>query len=563
MKFEDKRIVVTGANGLVGIPTVRKCLEEGAKEVLAVDIKFDDTLYFLKEKYPENLKLVNKDLTSLQNCEGLFLKKVDIVLHIAGIKGSPARTALNPADYLFPMLMFNTNMIKSSFDAKVGWFVYLSSVGVYAPADIMEEDSVWKTMPSKNDWHPGWTKRMGELALDALRIQHNWTNWTVIRPSNIYGINDKFTQDATVIGANIWKLFNQPGKEIECWGDGSPRRDFVFGDDVAQAAIDVVKKEVNDVINFGCGEAVSIKYTIELIVDAYKELTGKEKTIVWDTTKPTGDMLRCLSSKKQEQYGILPKTSLKEGILKTVSSYFEEYKLTVPTDFSSLHKDGFYVGHINEIVRTERHEFEDAIKIIKQLATNERENYFNYRYSIVGESEYPDLIKISEIEKRKQQVEENNLGVIQKWYEMLSVIEIPTLYPYFVKLIESFISKPYPEIDIDKKNMYCHASFALYEDGDFIEEHRDGDNPGRLCAVFIYLSDSKDYNDGGGKLIITKNDGTKIEILPVRGNYVILDFTTHNLIHKVEPVKNGFKRYSYLGFIYNTEKDTYSRKNDE
>jgi GDP-L-fucose synthase len=106
-----------------------------------------------------------------------------------------------------------------------------------------------------------------------------------------------------------------------CWGNGSARRDFVFGDDVAQATIDVVKKEVKDIINFGCGTAVSIKETIEAIVDSYEEIFGIKKNIVWDETKPNGDLMRCLSIEKQEKYQILPSTSLKDGIKKTILSY--------------------------------------------------------------------------------------------------------------------------------------------------------------------------------------------------------------------------------------------------
>lgn len=321
MEFLNKNIIVTGASGLVGVPTVRKCIEEGAKKVYAVDVRPNDELTALEKQYPDRCEIIYTNLTYLDNCEELFNgTNINIVLHIAGVKGSPSRTAQCPADYVFPMMMFNTNMIKASFDAKVDWFVYMSSVGVYAPADVMYEDSVWSTMPSKNDWHPGWTKRMGELALDALKIQHNWTKWTVIRPSNIYGCNDNFAKDATVIGANVWKLFNTEG-DMVCWGNGSARRDFVFGDDVAQASIDVVKKEVNDVINFGCGKAVSIKETIETIVELYKEHTGNVKNIVWDETKPNGDLLRCLSYDKQEKYGILPTTSLRDGLRAVITTY--------------------------------------------------------------------------------------------------------------------------------------------------------------------------------------------------------------------------------------------------
>jgi GDP-L-fucose synthase len=321
MELKNKTILVTGASGLVGIPTVLKCIEEGAKKVYAIDIKPNPELTAIEKKYPNRCEIIYTNLIYLDNCEKLFNgTDINIVLHIAGIKGSPTRTKNCPADYLLPMMMFNNNMIKSSFDANIDWFVYISSVGVYSPADIMLEDDVWSTMPSKNDWHPGWAKRMGELALDALKIQYNWNKWTVLRPSNIYGLNDNFSPDATVISSNIWKLFNTSGDMI-CWGDGSARRDFVFGDDVAKAIINVVKKEVNDTINFGCGEAISIKETIETMVKIYRELTGNNRNIVWDKTKPNGDLLRCLSSEKQKMYGILNDTSLKQGLNKTIQYY--------------------------------------------------------------------------------------------------------------------------------------------------------------------------------------------------------------------------------------------------
>jgi len=321
MQLKDKVVLITGAGGLVGLPTIQKCIDAGAKHVIAVDIRQPYELINLKQKYKDKIIIENKDLNYLHNCESLFSNhKVDIVLHLAGIKGSPARATKQPADYLFPMVMFNTNMIKASFEAGVEWFVYMSSVGVYHPSELMCEDDVWNTMPSKNDWYPGWSKRMGELAVESLAIQYGWKNWTIIRPSNIYGLNDNFSPEATVIGSNIWKIFNTEGDMI-CWGDGSARRDFVFSEDVAQATIDAVQKEVNDIINFGSAKTATIKETIEIIVDEYKKLTGQSKNIVWDTTKPNGDLVRRLDPTKQIKYGILPKIELSEGIAKTISFY--------------------------------------------------------------------------------------------------------------------------------------------------------------------------------------------------------------------------------------------------
>ncbi len=322
MELKNKTVLITGAGGLVGIPTVEKCLAEGAAQVIAVDIRMVPKLKELKERFGDALVLEQVDLTYMDQCEQLFKNRtVDIVLHIAGVKGSPARAAKQPADYLFPMLMFNTNVIKAAHDAQVGWFVYMSSVGVYQPSDVMREDDVWNTMPGRNDWYPGWTKRMGELSLEALGIQYGWKNWTIIRPANIYGLYDNFSPEATVIGSNTWKIFNVAGDDIVCWGDGSPKRDFVFSEDVAQAAIDVVKKEVNDIINFGSATATSIKDTIEVIVSEYAAITGQVKNIVWDTTKPNGDLIRRLDPEKQIKYGILPNTALKDGIRKTMQYY--------------------------------------------------------------------------------------------------------------------------------------------------------------------------------------------------------------------------------------------------
>ena len=145
MEFKEKKVIITGANGLVGLPAVKKSLDEGAARVYAVDLKISDNLKWLQSQYgSDRLVLVKTDLTYLSHCEDLFRgDKIDIVLHIAGVKGSPARSSTQPADYLFPMLMFNTNMIKASFDAKVDWFVYLSSVGVYKPSEVMNEEDIW------------------------------------------------------------------------------------------------------------------------------------------------------------------------------------------------------------------------------------------------------------------------------------------------------------------------------------------------------------------------------------------------------------------------------------
>jgi hypothetical protein len=94
------------------------------------------------------------------------------------------------------------------------------------------------------------------------------------------------------------------------------------------------------------------------------------------------------------------------------------------------------------------------------------------------------------------------------------------------------------------------------ENGDFIENHNDGGydlNRGRLCVILIYLSDEKDHKADGGKFIL-RDDKLHEEIPPFKGNFVMLDFTKHNLFHEVEKVKNNFRRFCYISFVSNKEK---------
>ena len=110
--------------------------------------------------------------------------------------------------------------------------------------------------------------------------------------------------------------------------------------------------------------------------------------------------------------------------------------------------------------------------------------------------------------------------------------------------INTFIAKLYGK---QAENLINYGELTLYEPGDFTLMHRDGQNPGRLCAVLVYFS--KEYNESYGGQLLLKHNNKYIEVLPVYGNYVILDFTRHNIEHGVNQVRNGFKRMAYLSFV--------------
>jgi GDP-L-fucose synthase len=304
------RILVTGCSGLVGTHVVEKLLDKNyaVYGLDIVDMKetiIDDRFHFAK-----------CDLRDYEDVSNTFQEmKFDGVINCFGIKGSPIRAKEKPLDFLEPSIKVNINIIENCYKYKC-WLVFMSSVGVYEPAEEFVEDTVWKTLPSPNDWFPSWSKRIPELYLEAYKVQHGWEDFTIVRPANIFGEYDNFGEGATVIGATCRKVYESDG-EIEAWGDGTPTRDFIYAGDVADGCIKCYEDKLHITTNLGSGEEISIKRMIETVA----KVSGKEIKINWDTSKPNGDMRRKMSTKIQEQFGLLPKLGFEEGIKETYNYY--------------------------------------------------------------------------------------------------------------------------------------------------------------------------------------------------------------------------------------------------
>lgn len=308
--MSGKTILVTGCSGLVGTHLVNKLIQK-EYQVVGVDIKQSTSL-----PQDENFTFLNLDLRDVETVEAIFDEfKFDGVINAFGIKGSPIRAKERPLDFLEPSIKVNTNIIENSYKHNC-WLVFMSSVGVYEPAEEFVEDTVWKTLPSPNDWFPSWSKRIPEIYLEAYKVQHNWEDWTIVRPANIFGEYDNFGEGATVIGATCRKVYESDG-EIEAWGDGTPTRDFIYAGDVADGCIKCLEDKLHITTNLGSGEEISIKRMIETVA----KVSGKEIKINWDTSKPNGDMRRRMSTKIQEQFGLLPKLGFEEGIKETYKYY--------------------------------------------------------------------------------------------------------------------------------------------------------------------------------------------------------------------------------------------------
>ncbi len=305
------KILITGASGMVGKHLVDMCLDKGYY-VRGVDIRLDNR--YLEEKYwGDNFDFFQADLRDFDRCK-VLVDDIDVVFHVAGVKGSPKRAAEQPNDYFTPMLQMNTNIAEASRLEGVDWYVYTSTVGVYQPAEVFKEDDVWKTYPSENDKYAGWVKRLGELQLDCFETHYGLKNYSIVRPANIYGEYDEFGEESTVIASLVKKGYHDD--LLSVWGDGTPIRDFIHAEDVARGILMSYENQITEPINLGSGDGVRIKDIASIVATHY----GKE--IEYDTTKPNGDNKRLMDMTRANSYGFYPEVDLETGI-KRVIKYYE------------------------------------------------------------------------------------------------------------------------------------------------------------------------------------------------------------------------------------------------
>jgi GDP-L-fucose synthase len=313
MNLKGKKVLVTGGTGLIGQQLIKFLKEEGANiRIVSLD---NNSLV------PPDIEFMQLDLMNFDNCKKAC-ENVDVVFNLIGIKTSPKIIKEKPANIFVSYLRFNTNIIEAARQSNVGWFLYVSTIGVYSPTDVMSEDELWNGFPSKHDWYGGWAKRMGEMQLETYKIQYGLNNYSIIRPANVYGPYDDFSETSMVIPSLIKRVYNKENPFV-VWGDGTSIRDFIYSEDVARAMIFAVTNEINEPVNVGSGKGISIKDVVNTVI----EISDYIPEIIWDISKPSGDKQRILNTNKLNNYGFTPKINLKDGLTKTL----EWYKLNSST----------------------------------------------------------------------------------------------------------------------------------------------------------------------------------------------------------------------------------------
>lgn len=312
MNLKGKKVLVTGGTGLIGQQLIKLLKQEEANiRIVSLD---NNSLV------PNDTEFMQLDLMNFDNCKKAC-EGVDVVFNLIGIKTSPKIIKEKPANIFVSYLRFNTNIIEAARQSNVQWFLYVSTIGVYSPSDIMSEDDLWNGFPSKHDWYGGWAKRMGEMQLETYKIQYGFNNYSIIRPANVYGPYDDFSETSMVIPSLIKRIYKKEDP-FEVWGDGSSIRDFIYSEDVANAMLFAVKNEINEPLNVGSGKGISIKQLVDTVI----EISEYKPDIKWDISKPSGDKQRILNTERLNNHGFVPKINLKEGLIRTYNWYKDNYQ---------------------------------------------------------------------------------------------------------------------------------------------------------------------------------------------------------------------------------------------
>ena len=325
--YNGKSILVTGGTGMIGRPLVQMLIEQGASVRIA---SLDDP----SRAHPDaEFKRVN--LMRFDDCLEI-VKGMDFVFQVAGIKGSPAMTSKKPASFFVPLILMNTNMMEAARQAGAERYLFTSTIGVYAPAEVFHEDDVWKTFPSNNDRFAGWAKRMGELQADAYRIEFEWNSIAIVRPANVYGPYDNFDPRNAMVIPSLIRRAVDGENPLTVWGDGSPVRDFIHCDDVARGMLLAMEKMPSKPMNLGSGEGVSIRQIVEIIRDNL----DPSPEIKWDTSKPAGDPKRLMDMSYATSVGFKPEVTLEEGIAGVIG-WFRENRDQVEKRYNVFTSDKY------------------------------------------------------------------------------------------------------------------------------------------------------------------------------------------------------------------------------
>jgi len=307
---KNSKIYVAGHRGLVGSAIIRNLHTNSYNNIIT--------------KTHSQLDLLDQDAVNAffdnERPEYVFLAAAKV--------GGIGANSSYPADFIYQNMMIGFNVVNASYKYKVKKLINLGSSCIYpkmCPQPMKEDHLLSGFLEPTNEAYA--IAKISVIKLCTFYNQQYGTNFLSVMPTNLYGQGDNYDPFGShVLPALIRKFHEAKISNIDLvtlWGDGSPKREFLFSDDLAEALIMLMQNNnasdlsnpSGDFVNIGCGKDLTIKELAEIVRDiVYEDTQNRNCKIEWDTSKPNGTPQKLLDVSRVSFLGFTPKTNLKNGI---------------------------------------------------------------------------------------------------------------------------------------------------------------------------------------------------------------------------------------------------------
>ena len=301
------KIYIAGHNGMVGSAIWRTLSAKGYTNLIGAS---SATL----------------DLKNQQAVQDYFAtEKPAVVIDAAAKVGGILANNDFPYQFLMENMQIQNNLIDTALQSGVEKFIFLGSSCIYpklAPQPLKEEYLLTDSLEPTNEWYAV-AKITGVKACQAIRKQFN-KDYVSLMPTNLYGTHDNFDLNSSHVLPAMIRKFHEAkinnNATVKLWGSGTPMREFLFVDDMAQAVVFALENELPDYLyNVGTGTDLTIKQLAETI----QKITGHDGEIIWDSSKPDGTPRKLMDVSKMHELGWKHQVQLEEGIQKTYTWFLE------------------------------------------------------------------------------------------------------------------------------------------------------------------------------------------------------------------------------------------------
>jgi len=318
-----RRVVVTGGCGFIGSYLTEELVDHGAIVTVADNLEAG-TLDNLAS-VAKDIRFVRSDLSSLDQCLQVA-EGADVIMNLAGRVRGVGYSSNHHGEMLYQNTVIQLNMLEAARRAGVRRFLVVSSSCVY-PDDAeapIPELSVTHGLPESSNAGYGWSKRVAELQAEYYQNEYGMET-AIVRPTNACGSRYPWRgeQDSFVMPTLVKKVMDG-ADPLVVWGNGQQRRNFLHAKDIAQLFMRVTE-------HYACARPVNIGYeqdtSIAELVNLICSVTGKSPRIVYDTSKPTGCLRKCVDSTllRQVTQGYVPQVTLAQTVQEMVEWYHRTF----------------------------------------------------------------------------------------------------------------------------------------------------------------------------------------------------------------------------------------------